>query len=484
MSTLTLLDLVIIVSYLVGITLWGAWLGRNHRGGSDYFLGSRDLPWQAVLLSVVATETSTLTFLSIPGVAYLGNLGFLQLTFGYLLGRVAVSFLFLPAYYRGEMHTAYALLETRFGRGTRRFTSAIFMVTRLFADSVRLFATAIPLALLAGWSYPVSIVVIAVATMVYTFFGGIRAVVWTDAVQMGLYLLSAVLAILFLHHLIPGGWGAALTSASEAGKLSVLNFSLDPSVSYTFWAGIIGGGCLSMASHGTDQIIVQRLLSCGDLGSARKALVGSGFVVIAQFALFLLVGIGLWAFYGGQEFPASDEIFATFIVTELPSGMTGLLIAGIFAVSMSTLSSSINSLASVSAYDFWAPMMGATDDDFRIFRAGKVFTLLWAILLVVVATAYIPLAEDAAAVEVALTIASLVYGGFLGVFLLGTLDARASQVGVIAGMISAIVVVTSIWVFGGGRVAFPWFVPIGALIAVVVGSVASRLSASAEGSVS
>jgi SSS family transporter len=482
MGAFSILDLVVLLTYLLGITIWGAWLGRHQRGGSDYFLGSRELPWGAVLLSVVATETSTLTFLSIPGVAYLGSLVFLQLTFGYLLGRIAISALFLPAYYRGEMKTAYALLEARFGTGTRRFASGIFMVMRLFADSVRLFATAIPLALLTGWSYPLSIVVIAVVTLVYTFFGGIRAVVWTDAVQMGLYLLSVMIAAGFLHFLIPGGWGAALTSASEAGKLAVFDFSFDPSVTYTFWAGVIGGSFLSMASHGTDQLIVQRLLTCRDLRSSQKALIGSGIVVIVQFALFLLVGIGLWAFYEGRAFPVSDEIFATFIIEQLPNGLTGLLVAGIFAAAMSSLSSSINSLASVSAYDFWAPMVGAVDDDFRVLRAGRVFTLLWAILLVAVAIAYIPLAQGSAAVVVALTIASLVYGGFLGTFLLGTLDARATQLGAIVGMATAIAVVTAIWQFGDGLFAFPWFVPIGALVAFGVGGTVSRFRRSGEGS--
>ena len=194
MTAITSLDLVVIAGYLLMVTAWGAWLGRGQKGGTDYFLGNRELPWGAVMLSVVATETSTLTFLSIPGVAYLGTLTFLQLTIGYLVGRAVVSVLLLPAYYRGELTTAYALLETRFGVGVRRFTSGIFMVTRLLADSVRLFATAIPLALITGWPYPVSIAVIGALTLVYTYFGGIKAVVWVDALQMVLYLVGAVLA--------------------------------------------------------------------------------------------------------------------------------------------------------------------------------------------------------------------------------------------------------------------------------------------------
>ena len=474
MGAFTPLDVTVLVVYLLGVTAWGAWLGRNQRGGTDYFLGNRELPWGAVLLSVVATETSTLTFLSIPGVAYLGNLGFLQLTLGYLVGRIVIAGILLPGYYRGELNTAYALLETRFGTGTRRFTSGIFMVTRLLADSVRLFATAIPLALITGWPYPVSIAVIGVLTLIYTYFGGIRAVVWVDAVQMGLYLLGALAALIVLQMVVPGGWGEILGSAGAAGKLELLNFTTDPAVPYTFWAGLLGGGFLSMASHGTDQLIVQRLLTCKDLSASRKALVGSGVVVVVQFALFLLVGIGLWAFYQAREFALADAIFATFIIEELPVGITGLLIAGVFAAAMSSLSSSINSLASASAYDFWAPLTGAQGDEARIFRAGRRFTLLWAALLIGVAVAYIPMSEGATAVEVALTIASLVYGGLLGAFLLGTLDRRAHQVGVIVGMVAGIGVVTGIWVFATGAVGWPWYVLIGTVVTTAVGFTLSR----------
>ena len=311
-------------------------MGRGQTGGQDYFLGNRELPWVAVMLSVVATETSTLTFLSIPGVSYLGTLGFLQLTFGYLAGRVVVSIFLLPAYFRGDLTTAYALLEERFGQGTRRCASAVFMVTRLLADSVRLFATAIPLALVTGWDYPVSMVVIGALTLVYTYLGGIKAVVWVDAVQMGLYLLGALVAIAALQVLTPEGWAGILSSAGEAGKLAVLDLSLDFAVPYTLWAGVLGGGFLTMASHGTDQLIVQRLLTCRDLAASKKALVGSGIVVIGQFLLFLLVGLGLWAYYEGRTFGTSDEIFARFVVEELPRGISGLLVAGVFAAAMSS----------------------------------------------------------------------------------------------------------------------------------------------------
>jgi SSS family solute:Na+ symporter len=469
LSAFTSLDLSVLVLYLLGITAWGAWLGRGQTSGRDYFLGNRELPWGAVMLSVVATETSTLTFLSVPGVSYFGTLGFLQLTLGYLVGRVVVSVLLLPSYYRGELSTAYELLEGRFGQRARRFASAVFMVTRLLADSVRLFATAIPLALVTGWDYPVSIAVIGVMTVVYTYLGGIKAVIWVDAVQMGLYLVGAVVAIAALQSLVPGGWARILSEAGSAGKLMVFDFSFDFSITYTLWAGVLGGGFLTMASHGTDQLIVQRLLTCRDLAASRRALIGSGVAVMFQFALFLLVGLGLWAYYGGREFSRGDEIFASFVVNVLPSGITGLLIAGVFAAAMSSLSSSINSLASATAYDFWAPLRGVDSDDARVLRAGKLFTLVWAALLIGGAVLFIPLSEGTTAVEVALAIASMVYGGLLGAFVLAVRSTRADQRSVIVGMISGIAVVTSIWLFARSSVAWPWFVPIGTAITVGVG---------------
>ena len=466
MDAFTPLDAAVILAYLVGVTAWGAWLGRGQRGGTDYFLGSRSLPWVAVMLSVVATETSTLTFLSVPGVSYAGSLVFLQLTLGYLIGRILVSVLLLPAYYAGALTTAYQLLEKRFGLGARRFTSAIFMVTRLLADSVRLFATAIPLALITGWPYELSIAMIGALTVVYTYFGGIKAVVWVDALQMSLYLLGAGCAIVALHLLVPDGWGGVLASASAAGKLQVVDFSLDPTMPYTIFAGVFGGAIFTMASHGTDQLIVQRLLTCREQRDAQKALIGSGVVVIVQFLLFLMVGLGLWAFYQGRSFDSTDEIFPLFIIEELPPGLTGLLIAGVFAAAMSSLSSSINSLASASAYDYWAPFVGAQDDEERILRAGKLFTLLWAGLLIGGAILFIPLSRRTSAVEVALGIASLVYGGLLGAFALGVFTKRPGQTAAMIGVGVGIGTVTLM----RDLMAWPWYVLVGSAVTLAVGS--------------
>ena len=468
MSAFTPLDVAVLVAYLAGVTAWGAWLGRGQKGGTDYFLGSRSLPWFAVMLSVVATETSTLTFLSVPGVAYAGSLVFLQLTLGYLTGRILVSVLLLPPYYAGSLTTAYQLLERRFGLGARRFTSAIFMVTRLLADSVRLFATAIPLALITGWPYPISIAVIGVLTVVYTYFGGIKAVVWVDAVQMGLYLFGAIAALGALHVLVPGGWPEVLSRAAAAGKLQVIDLSFDLGVTYTIWAGVFGGAVFTMASHGTDQLIVQRLLTCTDQRSAQKALVGSGVAVILQFVLFLMVGLGLWAFYEGRTFDSTDEIFALFIVEQLPPGLTGLLIAGVFAAAMSSLSSSMNSLASATAYDYWAPLVGARDDEERILRAGRVFTLVWAALLVAGAILFIPLSQRTSAVEMALGIASLVYGGLLGAFALGVFTKRPGQRAAIVGVVVGIGTVALL----RDQMAWPWYVLVGSTVTLAVGSLA------------
>jgi SSS family transporter len=461
----TTLDLAVLVVYLVGVTIWGAWLGRGQKGGTDYFLGSRSLPWFAVMLSIVATETSTLTFLSIPGVSYTGSLVFLQLTLGYLVGRFLVAGLFLPAYYAGSLTTAYELLEVRFGLGARRFTSAIFMVTRLLADSVRLFATAIPLALITGWAYPQSILVIGLLTVVYTYFGGIKAVVWVDAVQMTLYLFGAAVAIYMIQVIV--GWGPVMSIASESGKLQVFDLSPDLMIPYTLWAGVFGGAVFTMASHGTDQLIVQRLLTCRDQRSAQLALTGSGLVVIVQFFLFLMVGLGLYVVYQGRSFETTDQIFALFIVEMLPPGVTGLLIAGVFAAAMSSLSSSINSLASATAYDYWAPMVGARDDEARILKAGKIFTLVWAALLILGANLFIPLSSGTTAVEVALGVASLVYGGLLGAFALGVFTKRPGQAAMILGVIAGI---GTVMLFRN-QMAWPWYVLVGSVVTFVAGSI-------------
>ncbi len=477
-------DLVILLAYMGGVILWGAWLGRGNKGGEDYFLGARKLPWQAVMLSVVATETSTLTFLSIPGIAYLGTLAFLQLAIGYLAGRVVVAFVLIPRYFQGGFQTAYAFLEERFGQGARRFASAVFMATRLLGDSVRLFLTAVPLAVITGWSYPVSILVIAAATLIYTYAGGIRAVIWVDALQMLLYLAGGVIALVLIGGALPGGWSGILSAAGEAGKLQIVDFSWDLGRPYTLLAGVIGGAILSMGSHGTDHLIVQRLLTCRSAREAGRALIGSGVAVGLQFALFLMVGIGLWSFFGGADFSSPDEVMARFIVEEIPVGVRAILIAGVFAAAMSTLSSSVNSLASATTYDFLAARRGHRLTDADALRKGRAYTLLWAALLSAGAMVFTRFARDASAVEVALAVASLVYGALLGAFLLGLQRKarRPSEIGLGAAMAAGIGAVVLLWSGTLGSVlgwllsrpvdvelAWPWFAPTGLVVTFLVG---------------
>jgi SSS family transporter len=445
--------------------------GRQ-RDADDYFLGRHSLPWPAVAFSTVATETSALTVISVPATAYTGDLWMLQLAFGYLFGRIVVAALILPLHFRRGATTTYGFLNERFGPTARRFASVMFLVTRALGDSVRVFAASIPIALLSGLPYWQSILITGLVTLAYTYWGGLRAVVWVDVIQLVLYISGGVVAVILLGGLLEGGWSAALASLPE-GKTDVLHFEGGFADGRWILTGLVGGAFLSMASHGTDQLIVQRLLTCRDLRSSQRALVGSGIVVIAQFAIFLVLGLGLWAFYGGRRFESPDVIFPMFIIEQLPPGVTGLVIAAVFAAAMSTLSSSINSLASSTAYDFWAPLAGVGRDDARILKAGRAFTLVWAALLVGGAIVFTRLPREAASVEVALGIASVVYGGLLGAFGLGVLSERADQRSVIVGMALGIGTVAVIW-RTVPSVAFPWYVLIGSVITFTVGHMLGR----------
>src|SRR3954464_6128872 len=326
-SGISALDIIVILLYLTGTTLLGMWVGRRQRDAKDYFVAGRSIPWWAVMFSVVASETSALTFISIPGLAYTTDLGFLQIATGYLLGRIAIAYTLLPRYYEGELVTAYALLEKRFGLATRRFTSIVFMVTRGLADSVRVFATAIPIALILEgvvprqWVMPTAVLVLGTLTIIYTYRGGMRAVVWTEILQATVYIVGGVAALVLLGKLATGGWSQILATAQPAGKLKFIDFYTGFDRPHTVFAGLIGGAFLSMASHGADQLIVQRLLSARSLKDSQMAVIGSGVAVIFQFALFLLLGIGLWAFYQGKAFPIPDAIFPTFIVDQMPHGL-------------------------------------------------------------------------------------------------------------------------------------------------------------------
>jgi SSS family solute:Na+ symporter len=451
----TPLDYGILVLYLIGVTILGSWFGRYQKDTRDYFLGDRNLPWWAVCFSVVATETSTLTFISIPGIAYLTNLNFLQLTFGYFIGRIIISFVFLPAYYKGELSTAYEFLGNRFGLRMRNFSSVIFQLTRLLADGVRLFATAIPLAIITGWSYPFSIAVIGILTIIYTYLGGIRAVVWIDVIQMVIYLGGAIIAGIFLLNHFPGGWQDIMAAVEPGNKFQLFNFDFGSNWKefftggYNFVTSILGGMFLSMASHGTDQLIVQRLLTCNNLKNSQKALITSGVLVIFQFALFLVIGLMLYAFYQGQLVgsgsgfvTSSDEIFPKFIVEALPAGLSGIIIAGVFAAAMSTLSGSLNSLASSSMLDIYKSRFGKNNTPKQDLLISRILTAVWGVIFIGGAMLFKD--KDNPVVELGLAIASFTYGGLLGTFLMGVIFKQVKENAALIAQWSAISFMT--WV--------------------------------------
>jgi SSS family solute:Na+ symporter len=466
------LDLAIIALYLAGITLFGLRFRKRQRTLRDYFLADRNIPWWAIALSIVAAETSTLTIISIPGLAYDTNLAFLQVVLGYLAGRVIISFVLLPQYFKGDLYTAYELIERRFGRRLRSLTAGLFLVTRAAAEGVRVYAVSIVVAIAIGTGEVASIAIITALTLIYTFEGGLAAVIWTDVVQTVIYVGGTLVGLFTLVHLVPGGWPAIHSLAYAAGKLRVFDFTPDFWKPYTFWAGLIGGAFLTTASHGTDQLIVQRLLAARNQKQSVAALLSSGVAILFQFALFLMIGVMLFAYYRvpSANFGKPDKIFPTFIVSRMPHGISGLLIAAILAAAMSNLSAALNALASTSVIDFYLQRNPQMDERRRM-RLSRLVTVFWA--LVLFGLAVLSLHRVGRVVEVGLQIASVAYGALLGVFLLGVLTRRANQSGAMIGMLCGFVTELYLWI--GTRVAWTWYVMIGTMVTFSVGYAVSWL---------
>ena len=470
------LDALIVLAYLLSISILGILSGGKQSSTHDYFLGGKNIPWWAVCFAIVATETSTLTFISIPGVAYSSNLNFLQLTFGYILGRIFIALVFLPAYSKGNITTAYSFLRDRFGEKTRNAASAVFMITRLLADGVRLYATAIPIKLITGVDYPTAIIITAFVTLLYTYLGGVLSVIWTDVVQMFIYLGGAVAAIVVLMSQLPAGLTHSLSTDQLQAKFQVVRWGFDLdlrsffSTPYTFIASVLGGAFLSTASNGTDQLIVQRLLTTRSLKDGQRAIVASGVIVAIQFAMFLFIGILLFAFYHGEAMDP-NEVFVHYIIHHIPSGISGLIIAGLLAAAMSTLSGSMSALASVTMFDFYKPYFQKETTGQSEVVVSRFFTFLWCVFIAGSALLFINTTRTV--VELALEIASFTYGGLLGTFLLGTLFKRPRQpealIGFAAGILVMVVVVTST------TVAWTWYTVIGSLTTVIAGMTASFL---------
>ena len=466
------LDLAIIALYLVGITLFGLRFRKRQRSLRDYFLADRNIPWWAIALSIVAAETSTLTIISIPGLAYDSNLKFLQVIMGYVVGRIIISFILLPHYFRGDLYTAYELIERRFGKGLRSLTASLFLLTRAAAEGVRVYAVSIVVTIALGTGEITSIAIITALTLIYTFEGGLAAVIWTDVVQTFIYVGGTLVGVFTILHLVPGGWPAIHALASHAGKFQVFDFTPDFLKLYTFWSGLVGGAFFTTASHGTDQLIVQRLLAARNQRQSVTALLSSGIAIFFQFTLFLIVGVMLWAYYQlpSASFGKADYIYPKFIIARLPHGISGLLIAAILAAAMSNLSAALNSLSSSSMMDFYLRRHPQTDDRTQL-RLSRISTILWALLLF--ALAVLSLHKVARVVEVGLTIASVAYGALLGVFLLGVLTKRANQSGAMVGMLLGFGTELYLWL--GTRVPWTWYVAIGTVITYGIGYGASVL---------
>ena len=467
------LDLAIIALYLAGITLFGLRFRKKQRSLRDYFLADRNIPWWAIALSIVAAETSTLTIISMPGLAYDSNLTFLQVAMGYVVGRIIISVVLLPHYFRGDLYTAYQLIERRFGTRLRTLTASLFLLTRAAAEGVRVYAVSIVVSIALGTGEVSSIAIITLLTLIYTFEGGLAAVIWTDVVQTAIYIGGTLVGVFTILHLVPGGWPAIHAAAASAGKLQVFDFAPNFWLPYTFWAGLIGGAFFNTASHGTDQLIVQRLLAARNQRQSVTALISSGVAIFFQFALFLIVGVMLWAYYRlpSVSFGKADYIYPKFIVTRLPHGISGLLIAAILAAAMSNLSAALNSLSSSSMMDFYLRRHPETDDRTQL-RLSRISTFFWALLLF--SLAVLSLHKVARVIEVGLTIASVAYGALLGVFLLGVLTRRASERGSMVGMLFGFGVELYLWL--GTKVPWTWYVPIGTLVTFVIGYGASLLT--------
>ena len=473
------IDLAVILLYLLGITWFGARFRKPHQTLKDYFLGGHAAPWWAISLSIVSAETSTLTVIGTPALSFSGNFGFLQVVFGYLLARLVISSLFLPQYFRGEMFTAYELMRRRFGERIRKLTAGTFLILRALAEGVRVFAISIIISIILGTGEVISIAVIVCLTLLYTFEGGLTAVIWTDVVQMFLYVAGAFLSFAVILQQIPGGWPHVAEVASAAHKFAVFDFRFAFSSeffarSYSFWAGILGGCFLTTASHGTEQLMVQRLLAARNQRESRLALFSSWAVILFQFTLFLIIGVLLFVHYSDQGLPppkVKDSLYPAFIWGNLPPGVAGLVIAAILAAGMSNLSAALNALASTTVMDFYKPMIGARKPglpEAHFLKMARLATVAWGVVLFAIG---LVARNWGSVLEAGLTIASILYGSLLGVFLLGLLTKRVQERPAMFAMAIGLLAMISVKAFT--HIAFTWYVLIGTSITFATGYLAS-----------
>ncbi len=468
------LDTSILLAYLLGTLVFGVWIGRRPQSSSEYMLGGRNMPWWLLLFSIVATETSTVTFLSMPGISYAGDLTWLQLPMGFCIGRLLIILILMPRYFEGRVFTAYEVLQERFGAKTRRLASLLFLTTRSLADGLRLFLSAIVLQELAGIHLSLAVICLGVATIVYTFLGGLRAVVWTDFVQFVIYMSGACLAYLVLLDKIPGGWSTVESTLSESDKLRFFDFSWDFDRVGTFWAGMVGGAVLSMGTHGVDQMMVQRYLSARSRAQASLALGLSGFLAWAQAAFFMLIGLTLFVWSAGAEV-ASDRIFAQFIIAEMPSGARGVVLGAVFAAAMSTLSSSLNSSATTMTHDIYLPLWRKQADDSDELRVVRVFTIAFGLVQITVGCLGQYFASSV--IDSVLAIAGFTTGLLLGLFLLGLRRLPVSEKSALLGFSIGLSVTT--YVAFATDVAWPWYAIIASSSTLLGGMLVNRVNRAA-----
>jgi solute:Na+ symporter, SSS family len=487
MHQLSTIDLTIIVVYIVGTTLLGLWCTRGQRDLRTYFVGDRNVSWWLILISIVATETSTVTFLSVPGMAFNpsgGNLTFLQLSLGYIVGRCLIAWWLLPQYLKGELFSAYQLLRERFSPSVQRTASGIFLLTRMIADGLRLYLAALLIEQFTGWSIEASVLALGATTILYTFFGGMQAVIWTDMIQFTIYILGALFAAYSILGYLGGGWQELWSVGAASDKWKLFDLSADPSVPYTLWTGLLGGAFLSMASHGADQMMVQRYLCARSLKQARFALVASGFVVLLQFLLFLGIGVGLFVLYRQGLFavdPATtknDAVFGIFIVDYLPRGLVGLVIAAVLASAMGTLASSLNSASSASVADFYRPLRPAQSEKHYL-NVSRLLTLVWGLGRIGVALAALQLGSQRSIIDQVLAVAGFTTGIVLGLFVLGSLKHPVRSSSALFGLVVGFVAVLCAWqlppLWNQPALAWPWFAPIGSIVTVLVALIVDRL---------
>lgn len=469
--SLSAVDYAVIGAYLLAITAFGSWFARYQKTTRDYFLTDRSVPWWAICFTVVATETSTLTFIGIPAASYAGNMVFLQLALGYVIGRVLVSVLFIPAYFRGELFTSYELLQRRFGTRVKTLAALIFLVTRSLADGIRLFTTALVISVVTQVPVTWVVLILGAAMIVYTMRGGVSAVIWTDVVQMFVYLAGAVAIALALVDRIPGGWAEVVRVGRETGRFAAVDLRFDLTRVYTIWSGVFGGIALTLATHGTDQFLVQRLLSAKSARDASRGLILSGLVVFVQFVLFLLIGVMLFAFYLQAPLPQAlsrpDEILPVFVVSQLSHGLAGFIVAAIVAAA---LSPSLNAMAASTVSDFYLPYFNPGADQGTQMRVAKWATVLWGVAQLGVAIGAQFMQRSV--LDAGLAVLSFASGAVLGAFLIGTLAPSISERDTFAGMVAGLLVMIAVW--WATAVAFTWYVLIGAVTTCAVAWLLAR----------